>query len=205
MEVLTRQADDELPETIQQALNHTASPSRYNPYSRNSSVLPDRASQKPRLMPSHKRTPQASPRSNSASLRSESPGRTSKAYGTTKVTSRYQPSRGAQRDAKWRARYQERTHLQSQQHPQDPSWAGRTQHQSLAQKYETPHNDETTLTYPGRGQMRLPNLEKVRLEQQIAIANARKVLAARLKQGATKEETIRNTRRIQLQVFVHAR
>jgi hypothetical protein len=49
------------------------------------------------------------------------------------------------------------------------------------------------------------NLDRIRAEQQAAIAAARKTHQESMQQRAQEEEYNRKTRRIQLQVFVHAR
>lgn len=48
-------------------------------------------------------------------------------------------------------------------------------------------------------------MEQLRREQAMAIATARKKHQEAMRQSAAKEENDRKIRRIQLQVFVHAR
>ncbi|ORY32315.1 hypothetical protein BCR39DRAFT_587053 [Naematelia encephala] len=105
-----------------------------------------------------------------------------KAYETNRPTGRYQPSRGAQRDAKWHARYGDR------QHPILRSSPGVVAH---ARYPEIPIQTNTGMS----------NMERIRAEQRAAIDAARK---AHL-ENVRKETEERKIRRIQLQVFVHAR
>ena len=51
----------------------------------------------------------------------------------------------------------------------------------------------------------MPSMDRIRQEQQAAIAGARRAHAETLEREAAKEEAERKVRRIQLQVFVHAR
>jgi len=121
---------------------------------------------------------------------------------THEPNSRYQPSRGAQRDAKWHARVAERSHLVSRRSP-------------MAGRVPPPHPGNWPQNYPppngfpnvGHHGVPLPprTMEQVRAEQRAAIAVARRTYADSVQAAAVKEETDRKVRRIQLQVFVHAR
>lgn len=126
-------------------------------------------------------------------------------YQVSKPNSRYQPSRGAQRDARWHAKYAERSHLISHRSlmigrvpPPHPGNSNAPKHMPSGR-----HSNGNSLgdfSWPP-----LRDMEQVRAEQQAAIAAARRAHAESLKNNTVKEESQRKARRIQLQVFVHAR
>ncbi|RXK42482.1 hypothetical protein M231_00036 [Tremella mesenterica] len=125
---------------------------------------------------------------------------------------RYQPSRGAQRDARWmqrQAQVQSQTYPQSQVPPGYPPYAH-------SQSHMQPHPLHGNVpvgyhNHPNYPQVPRPASPRARIgardllaEQQAAIAQARKAVEES-KLNAKREEDLRKTRRIQLQVFVHAR
>ena len=176
-----------------------------------------------------------------------------KAYETTRPTEVYQPSRGAQRDAKWHKKYTERAHLLGGPaghggrvppphpgHQAYPSMSPQTSHGShmpiispgfgphqaypnritLAQQTrpvaqpqpqaQTPRLPPAThappyLAHSSKGGPPPVPMDQLRREQAIAIATARKKHQEATRLAAAKEESDRKVRRIQLQVFVHAR
>nr|XP_031860863.1 uncharacterized protein CI109_003588 [Kwoniella shandongensis]KAA5527935.1 hypothetical protein CI109_003588 [Kwoniella shandongensis] len=131
------------------------------------------------------RTPMAQRSSATPGGSSSSPIRPkNRPYDPHRPSGLYQPSRGAQRDAKYSQK------LQSGNGKTPTS--GSTHVPSIAQL---------------NSQLRRPvdPLEKVRRDQQAAIAAARKAYAIEVQEKAIREEHAKKVRRIQLQVFVHAR
>jgi hypothetical protein len=117
-----------------------------------------------------------------------------KAYETTRPTNRYQQSRGAQRDAKWHARYDDCSHLHTQQ-PASISQSDQCKHHYLDGNVPPPHASVALTS----------NVEAIRMEQRAAIAAARKAHTAQIQAEAEKIQGDKKIRSIQLQVFVHAR
>ena len=178
-----------------------------------------------------------------------------KAYETRRPTEVYQPSRGAQRDAKWHRKYTERAHLlaggeghggrvppphpgpQVQVLPPISSHVTHAPHRpvispgfapQLARPLRVSHASRLAriaqparplsatatataahappyLAHPSQRGTSPGEMEQLRRVQAAAISSARKKHQESMRQSAAKEENDRKVRRIQLQVFVHAR
>lgn len=105
----------------------------------------------------------------------------------SKLNTIYHQSRGAQRDARWNAKYADRKQVPLFGAKIPPPYTGPPVYGRRA---------ITTGT---------SNIDKVRAEQQAAIAAARKAHVEGLRPRESDEDHKRKLRRIQSQVFVHAR
>ncbi|WVQ97374.1 hypothetical protein IAU59_004486 [Kwoniella sp. CBS 9459] len=204
-------------------------PGRYDPYP---STLRRSTHQPGHLLTTRPLAPHPRPTiANSGTMEADSERRT-KVDETTRSTGRYQPSRGAQRDAKYSkklaATASQATGESARRAATDsarkervmPEGTSQAKAQTQAQYRQTRVVDPkaratftqhelqigaNSYSYPRHSLDHEVFMEQIRKEQIAAVEAARKEHRQALALVAKKEEEDRKVRRIQLQVFVHAR
>lgn len=185
---------DRLPPLSMRPVGHMADPyRRFPPPSSQQPRPPQPLNSRPRMMPT------TSPFTLSPLFPSQQDQ--DEKIADPKTNGKYLPSRGAQRDARWQAKQQDIAHIF---HPRYATADGRISRQH--QTHRSPVPPRASLLPPAYSSPN-PNTERIKAEQLAAIAAARQAHAEALQQKrvVVDEEAQRTIKRIQLQVYVHAR
>ncbi|WVF70548.1 hypothetical protein IAT40_005339 [Kwoniella sp. CBS 6097] len=191
---------------------------RYDPYP---SVSRRSTNQPGHLLTTQPLAPYSHSSMQSSTARPAEPDRRSKAYESARPKGRYQPSRGAQRDAKYSRKLTaaaQATAETSRGQTKGLSKRNSSSTSCAEVKYEqtkvtlvhptSKPNNQPVHTRPTYTRCPLSDevlMEQIRKEQIAAVQAARKEHQEMLALRAKKEEEDKKVRRIQLQVFVHAR